>query len=125
MRRIKIISTICLLCIIAVFGNSCSKSDSYGSSGTVTTSGTNLVAIQAMGFSPAVITVVEGNTITWKNTDAEIHTVTSDDGVSFDSGNISPQGSYTFTALAAGAYPYHCSIHTTIKGTLYVAAKSN
>jgi len=125
MKPIKIIYTICLLCIITIFSNSCSKGDSYGSSGTVTTNSTNLVNIQATGFSPAAITIVEGNAITWKNTDTETHTVTSDDGVSFNSGNISPQGSFTLNTLAAGAYPYHCSIHPTEKGTLYVAVKPN
>ena len=118
MRTIKIISTIILLGMLI---NSCSKGDSYGSSGGGGPTGSsNVVAIQNMQFQPAAITVTEGTSVTWRNMDAETHTVTSDDGTSFNSGNISSQGSYSF-APTAGAHPYHCSIHPAEKGTVYVA----
>lgn len=122
MRPIKIFSAICLIGLAVIFTNSCSKGSSYGSSGGGVP-GTNLVTIQSMQFQPATITLVAGSTITWKNMDAVAHTVTSDDGTSFDSGNISPQGTYTFTFMTVGSYPYHCSIHPSEKGTVQIVVK--
>ena len=128
MRTIKLISAVCLLGMITILTNSCSKGDSYGSSGSATPAGgnnnSNIVSIQNRQFQPAALTIMEGSSVTVKNMDAETHTVTSDDGESFNSGNISPQGSYTIAPLA-GAYPYHCSIHPSEKGTVYVAVRSN
>ena len=38
----------------------------------------------------------------------------------FDSGSIEPGKSWRFTAKKAGTYPYLCTLHTTMKGTLRV-----
>jgi len=125
MRTILKIFTVCSLGITMASINSCSKGDSYGSAGGVEATSVNLVTIQAGQFQPSAITIIEGSTVTWRNSDNDRHTVTSDDGISFSSGNISSQGYYTINAPAAGAYPYHCSIHPSEKGTLYVAVKSH
>ena len=64
--------------------------------------------------------VPAGATITVKNMDSQNHTVTSDDGTSFDV-IVQGGGSTTFTAPAtAGSYPYHCTYHSNMHGTLDV-----
>jgi plastocyanin len=119
MKAFKIFSMICLSGLLALSMNSCSKSDAS----TVPGSNANLVTIQSMAFQPATITVVIGSKITWTNMDAVAHTVTSDDGTSFDSGNINPQGTFSFTATQVGSYAYHSSIQPTMHGTLQVVTK--
>lgn len=53
------------------------------------------------------------------NEDSEAHTVTSDSG-KFDV-KIDPGTSATFTApKMAGSYPYHCSFHSQMHGSLKV-----
>lgn len=47
------------------------------------------------------------------------HRLVSNTGV-FDSGNIAPGRSYTFTFAGAGTYAYHCSIHTGMVGTITI-----
>jgi plastocyanin len=47
------------------------------------------------------------------------HHLVSNTGV-FDSGAIGAGGSYTFTFASAGSYPYHCSIHPTMTGTITI-----
>jgi len=47
------------------------------------------------------------------------HHLVSDTGV-FDSGSLGPGASYTFTFAGAGSYPYHCSIHPTMVGTITI-----
>jgi plastocyanin len=74
-----------------------------------------------MTFSPSVKTVAKGTVVKWKNNDGFAHTVTSNDGTSFNSGNINSGGTYSYTASVAGTFEYHCTIHgLAMSGTLIV-----
>src|SRR5207253_9894245 len=57
--------------------------------------------------------------IRWTNQDTTTHTSTSDSAV-WDSGNIATNGSFSFAFDTPGAYPYHCSIHPSMTGTIVV-----
>jgi plastocyanin len=78
----------------------------------------------SFAFSPASLTIKAGTTVTWKNTTAAAHTVTSDDGKSFDSGSANPiapqSGTFSFTFTTAGTFAYHCAIHPFMKATIVV-----
>jgi plastocyanin len=91
----------------------------YMSSGSGPTSHENLVSIVDFNFQPSSITVSVGTTVTWHNMGSVTHTVTSTSGL-FNSGNISPGGTFPFTFENAGTYTYHCSIHTSMTGTVIV-----
>jgi plastocyanin len=116
-----------LLVSIITIPESCSKSsmaslygsNTSGTNGTSGTPGANEVWIQNMAFSPSIITVAAGTTITWTNKDGMAHTVTSDTNL-FDSGNISSNGSYTHTFTASGTYPYHCAVHLDMTASVKV-----
>ena len=73
------------------------------------------------GFSPDNISVVLGvnNTVTWTNDDRSPHTASSMGGA-FNSGNLNPGMSYTFTFTAPGTYPYSCAYHGWMHGTVVV-----
>ncbi len=75
-------------------------------------------------FSPATLTIKAGTTVTWKNVTTVAHTVTSDDGKSFDSGTSKPiaaqTGTFSFTFKTAGTFKYHCSFHPFMKATINV-----
>jgi plastocyanin len=87
--------------------------------GTTSTGDTKSVTIKNLSFEPVTRTVSVGTKVTWTNNDSMDHTVTSDDGI-FNLGTLGPgqSGSYTFTS--SGTYPYHCTIHTSMKGTIIV-----
>jgi len=51
--------------------------------------------------------------------DAVTHTVTSDNAA-WDSGNIPAGGTFKFTFTTAGTFPYHCTIHPGMTGTIIV-----
>lgn len=70
-------------------------------------------------FMPNPLNVAAGTTVTWTNTDAIAHTSTSDSRV-FDSGTIAPGGSFSFAFQTPGTFPYHCSIHPGMVGTVVV-----
>ena len=78
------------------------------------------ITISTLTFSPGKLKVNAGQKIKIVNQDAVAHTVTSDDGTSFDVA-VPAKTTVTFNAPAtAGKYKYHCSIHTTMHGLLIV-----
>lgn len=90
------------------------------------TAGTALAADQAVSiagfaFSPQSITVTVGDSVTWTNSDSVSHTATADDD-SFDTGSIANGGSKSVTFSTAGTFAYHCSIHSSMTGTVVVEA---
>ena len=88
---------------------------------TTGTQGANDVYIQNIAFSPAILTVAAGSTVTWTNKDAMNHTVTSDSTL-FNSGNIVINGVYSYTFATVGTYSYHCSIHPSMTAKVIVSA---
>jgi amicyanin len=101
-----------------------------GNTPTATPSGSKMaVSITTSGtfaFSPATITIKVGTTVTWTNNTGAPHTVTSDDGTTFDSGINTPiaanGGTFSFTFAKAGTFTYHCQIHPFMKATVIVQA---
>jgi hypothetical protein len=70
-------------------------------------------------------TISVGDTVTWTIADTSTHTVTSTDGGFTSSGSFSGSGStYSVTFSSAGSYPFRCSIHTMMSGTISVTAPS-
>jgi plastocyanin len=87
--------------------------------GNTAAQGGAAVSIVDFAFQPASIEVPVGSTVTWTNTGAVPHTVTSDSGA-FDSGQLSPGASFSQTFDTAGTFTYHCSIHPQMTGTVVV-----
>jgi glucose/arabinose dehydrogenase/plastocyanin/phosphatidylethanolamine-binding protein (PEBP) family uncharacterized protein len=81
----------------------------------------NQVSIGAMDFTPATITIQVNQSVTWLNTDSVPHTATSDTGV-WDSGTIGAGATYTRQFTSPGTFPYHCSFHPGMVGTVVVQA---
>lgn len=79
------------------------------------------IVIQDFAFSPTSLTVAPGATVTVTNKDQVTHTLTATKG-GFNTGDISGGTSKTFTAPnRPGSYPYICSIHQYMTGTLVVS----
>ena len=82
-------------------------------------------------FSPAnfSFSLASRTEVTWQNRDfgsggygnsGITHRLVSDDGTTFSSGNIPPNGTFVATLSAPGSYGYHCSIHPAMTGILTV-----
>ena len=94
-----------------------SKNSSAPPASSGTASGTAQITIDS-SFTFHVTPVKAGSTVTVRNDATVTHTVSQDGGgfnVSIDAGKTA-----TFTAPAAGTYPFHCNIHNFMKGTLTV-----
>jgi plastocyanin len=81
--------------------------------------GGSAVSIANFAFAPASMTVSVGTTVTWTNTDSTNHTVTADDG-SFKSDKLGTGTTFSQTFTKAGTFAYHCSIHSSMTGTITV-----
>lgn len=81
------------------------------------------VSIQNFAFVPPNLSAVSGTTVTWTNKDDVQHTVSSDDGHSFESSAFGQGQTFQFTAGAPGTYTYTCRIHPFMHGTLTVTAQ--
>ncbi len=117
-------------------GSSNPPTKGYGSGGGTSPTATTAITGPTMtvtittnssgqfAFSPVTLTIPVGTTVIWKNMTAAPHTVTSDDGKSFDSGTSNPisaqGGSYSFKFTTAGQFKYHCQFHTYMIGTIIV-----
>jgi plastocyanin len=78
------------------------------------------VTISDFKFTPNPLTVQAGARVTVTNKDSAPHTVTADDGQSFDTGTLGQGSSKTISVTKPGTYPYHCSIHAFMHGKLIV-----
>ena len=79
-------------------------------------------------YSPSVIDVQVGGTVTWKNDDTSAHTVSSGTpnlGVDgrMDSGIINPGGVFSHTFDKVGVYRYYCLLHPWMTGTVNVGTE--
>src|SRR5438128_2379188 len=74
-------------------------------------------------FSPTTEKPTLGGTVLWENygTDSEGHTVTDNSGMGlFDSLVIPPGGFFQRQFTAASKYPFYCTVHTFMTGTVNV-----
>ena len=91
---------------------------------TVTSAADVTVTINNFAFTPGTITVPVGARVVWTNQQAGVsHTTTSDTGV-WDSGRLATGQSFAVTFTQPGTFPYHCSIHPGMQGTITVVAQT-
>jgi plastocyanin len=104
-----------------------------GNSTTASTSGSQIdIAVGSSApsnpkfYEPTTLTVPTGTTVTWKNSDSTLHTVTSgsaESGVSgteFDSSYMAGGKTFQHTFSSAGTFDYYCTLHPFMKGQVVV-----
>jgi plastocyanin len=92
---------------------------SPGSSANTAEPASAEVKVDNFSFGPATLTVAVGTTVTWTNRDDIPHTVVSTDKV-FKSKVLDTDEKFSFTFSKAGTYPYFCSIHPKMTGSVVV-----
>lgn len=75
------------------------------------------MTVANFAFSPKEVSVPAGVVVTWTNQDRANHTTTSEDKA-WDSGPISPGGTFTATLTKPGTYAYRCAIHPGMRGSV-------
>ena len=80
---------------------------------------THTIVIEGTRFEPEMLTAKAGDTVVWINKDPFPHIATAQTSA-FDSKNIGPDKSWKYTFRKTGVFPYFCTLHPTMKGTLHV-----
>jgi plastocyanin len=100
------------------YGTATASGSSSEASATEVASGPT-ITIANMAFGQP-LTVAPGSTIAIANNDTVEHSVTSDTAGAFDQ-DVDGNEKATLTAPSQpGEYPFHCSYHPNMKGTLIV-----
>lgn len=79
------------------------------------------VEIVDFAYDPDPVTIEEGGKVIWQNEDSAPHTATAEDG-SFDTGTLEEGKLKSESFKEPGTYPYICSIHPDMQGTVEVVA---
>jgi len=75
------------------------------------------ILIQNSVFQPSNITVEKGTTVTWLNTDRDIHKI---EGESFESDDLNRGDAYSYKFEAAGTYGFTDALNPSAKGEITV-----
>jgi plastocyanin len=97
---------------------SCSKSEnanSYAAGGGVPT---NYISILDNGFSPSVLRVANGSSITFLNSTNSTHTLVSDDSTTLVTTPILPTKYFSYRKYFVGILNYHCVEHPSETGII-------
>jgi len=106
----------------ALLLGACSEAATTTTAGanTTTPAGTEFaVVMESFAFTPAELTVPVGATVTWTNRHGARHDVVAADGT-FESPLFGEGETFSFTFTEAGEYPYVCTIHPGMEGTIIV-----
>ncbi|HKU67211.1 MAG TPA: cupredoxin family copper-binding protein [Candidatus Baltobacteraceae bacterium] len=76
-----------------------------------------VVHMSDYAFKPQMLTVQPGDTVVFQNDDDVTHNVTAD---AFKSGDIAGGKSWKYTFTKSGVYPYVCTYHPGMQGTITV-----
>ncbi len=74
------------------------------------------ILVSGMAFDQDRLTVEAGTTVTWVFDDSIPHNVVGDGFAS----EVMQTGTFTYTFTDPGTYPYVCTLHPNMKGTVVV-----
>jgi plastocyanin len=109
-----VLAAVALAALAACNAPEPSASPEPADSGAVT--GDSTVLVSDMSFSSDTLTVEAGSTVTWVFDDVMPHNVVGDGFAS----EIMETGSFTHTFTDPGTYPYVCTLHSNMEGTVVV-----
>ena len=83
-------------------------------------SGAVAVNIAGFAFSPDVIKITKGTTVTWTNNDEMPHSIVSGGSTELSSTTLNKGESYQHTFSNVETISYHCGVHPFMSGTIQV-----
>jgi plastocyanin len=115
------LSLLCSLAIGLLLLASCGSSTTTSTPTPTTMPAEQVVNIKDFRFDPDPILIVNGTTLTWINQDTVNHQILFDGGPLISMSPIlKPGDSWRGTFLETGDFPYSCTVHPTMKGTVSV-----
>ena len=121
MKKTTLSAVIFLFSAIIVLFFACSK-NSYNDSGAGGNPSENPVYMRGSVFSVSNLTLTTGSKVTWINDDNMVHTVTANNA-SFNSGDMNPGSSFSFTFNTVGVYNYYCQHHAGMAAVVTIVTR--
>lgn len=81
---------------------------------------TNYIIVKDSSFTPPILKVVSGSSITFVNNTSIAHTIISDDTLTIKAVSIASGTSYFFKKDTSGTFLYHCTLHPNARGTIII-----
>ena len=81
---------------------------------------THTIDMSPSNFAPNLLTINNGDTVVWMNSDTKKHTVTSSKTGELHSPVILAGGNYTHRFTSTGTFLYHCEVNPDFKGSIVV-----
>jgi plastocyanin len=91
-----------------------------GAADTCSGAAANVSATNGPAFSPANVTIVNGQSVCWHNTGTLEHSVTSNDNTSFNAASLTGGQTFVHVFALPGSFPYHCRFHAGMTGVITV-----
>lgn len=113
----KFLLTVFLGLSVFLLGASCAGSSQ---SNPVADKGNAVIQIKNFVFNPATVTIMQGSTVTWQNSDSTDHQIQGNNLTNFESGVLGKNDKFTFTFDQVGVWPYRCTIHPSMQGVITV-----
>jgi plastocyanin len=117
--RPSLIATIAAVAVAAMACNDYTTASTTANACAGSGAAATVNATDGLSFSPAGVTIAHGQAVCWQNTGSVTHTVTSNDGTSFDS-NLPGGQTFVHTFSTPGSFAYRCTIHAGMTGTITV-----
>jgi plastocyanin len=118
MTHWKSLVVVAVLCaMLALIGCTGSATSTTPATPAATGGASATVIEKGFAFDPPTLEVKVGDTVTFTNQDSATH------NVSIDNAELGPQAqgaSVTWKATKAGTFPYMCTIHPSMTGTIAV-----
>jgi plastocyanin len=89
------------------------------SSSSIALGSSHTIIVENMKFTPDKLEIKPGDAVVWLNKDYFPHTATSNEKA-FDSGQIASGKTWKFRFKKKGAFPYTCTLHPTMLGSIEV-----
>ena len=89
-----------------------------------TSQSSNTILVQNSSFTPSILNVQVGTTVTWINKANTTQQIVSSTGV-FSSGNLTNGMIYSYTFNQSGSYPFHSAVNPSMTGTIIVVTSNS
>jgi len=124
-RQTIIVAVVAIIIVIVAIA--ALMSNMFGTNNPDQNSNANEVIIRSsgysFGFNPSSLTTHVGENVTWVNQAGTDHDIVSDNATDpFTSGILQNGQRYVHQFNQTGVFPYHCSIHPYMTGTITVIA---
>lgn len=109
------------LLLAACSGGGAPGATTAGAAKCADSTGTTVVATSVVDLTwSQPINAKVGEVITWANGDSVPHRFVLDDGSCAMPANIPGGGSKSLVFSVAGTFPFHCGVHSSMKGTITI-----